>query len=222
MASTNPSSLLAGADRAISCIAIAARGCANCIPIRLVAAAYPSSGKRAKKLKQLNGDLIVTLAEAAYKEEYLRLYEKYVRERHGESKASVEESYKSLISSPMAAISEYRNPGGILVGIGFLDLLPQGLSSVYFAFDPGESKRSLGAYSIYAEAELSLRLGKKYYYLGFWVPGAKKMDYKADFPPFQLAFPPGAKSEENGESPHWEEFSSKRDALRRLGASAHR
>ena len=197
-------------------------GCANCIPLRLSAAVYPSSGRRAKRLRQLNDDLLVTISEARQEEEHLRLYDKYARARHGESGASVEASYKSLLSSPMAAVSEYRNERGTLVGIGFLDMLPFGLSSVYFAFDPDESKRSLGAYSIYAESELCLRLGKKYYYLGFWVPGAKKMDYKADFPPFQLALPSSSGGEENGERPRWEEFRSKEDALRRLAALAHR
>ena len=113
-------------------------GCANCIPLRLSAATYPSSGKRAQRLKRLNEDLVVTIAAATHQEEHLLLYDKYVRKRHGQSGASVEDSYKSLLSSPMAAVSEYRNERGALVGIGFLDLLPFGLSSVYFAFDPDE------------------------------------------------------------------------------------
>jgi arginine-tRNA-protein transferase len=197
-------------------------GCSSCIPIRLSATGYPSSGSRAKRLKRLNGDIVLTISDATYKEEHFRLYDNYIRMRHGGSGASMEESYKGLLSSPMAAVSEYRDSGGNLVGIGFLDVLPFGLSSVYFAFDPAEAKRSLGSYSIYAESELSLRMGKKYYYLGFWVPHAMKMDYKADFPPFQLAFPRMLAGEENVKSLVWEEFRSKADALKRLAALPHR
>ena len=122
----------------------------------------------------------------------------------------------------MAAVSEYRDNSRTLRGIGFLDILPSGLSSVYFAFDPEQGKRSLGSYSIYAESEVSQKMGKAYYYLGFWVPGAKTMDYKADFPPFQLAFPCDPPKQEDGVYSAWKEFKSKDEALGQLSASAHR
>jgi len=71
-------------------------GCSSCIPIRLSAAAYPSSGDRAKRLKRLNGDLVLTISKAIYREEHLRLYDNYIRMRHGGSGDSMKESIKAF------------------------------------------------------------------------------------------------------------------------------
>ena len=65
-------------------------------------------------------------------------------------------------------------------------MLPDGLSTVYYAFEPGEAKRSLGTFSALKEIELCAALGKSWYYLGFFVPGSRKMSYKTRFRPYQL------------------------------------
>lgn len=119
-----------------------------------------------------------------------------------------------MISSPLTAITQYRDAGGKLCGAGIVDILPTGLSSVYFIFDPDEGRRSLGYYSVFIEASLALRMGKPYYYLGFWVPGAPAMDYKADFQPFQIAV--------GKETPAWREFSGKTQALVWLSEASQR
>lgn len=95
--------------------------------------------------------------------------------------------FKDLFSFDSSALVEYRSSSGLLEGLGFIDILPSGYSSVYFIFDPDSSSRSLGYYSVLREAFLALESGRKWYYLGFWVPDSKKMDYKADFSPFQIA-----------------------------------
>lgn len=112
----------------------------------------------------------------------------------------------------MAALAEYRDPAGRLLALGFLDILPAGLSSVYFAWEPEAQKRSLGSFSIIAETRLAASMGLGWYYLGFWVPGARRMDYKADFSPFELALPDPA----TPGSLHWKNFASKEDALESL------
>ena len=74
-----------------------------------------------------------------------------------------------------------------LVGAGWVDLLPDGVSSVYFAFDPDESRRSLGIFSMVEEMRLARALGKQWLYLGFYVPGSPKMVYKGAFRPREFA-----------------------------------
>jgi len=119
-----------------------------------------------------------------------------------------------MIGSPITAITEYRDVTDKLCGAGIVDILPSGLSSVYFIFDPDEGRRSLGYYSVFIEAALALRMGKPFYYLGFWVPGAPKMDYKADFHPLQVAV--------GGSSPDWMEFQGKTQALAWLSTTSQR
>jgi arginine-tRNA-protein transferase len=60
------------------------------------------------------------------------------------------------------------------------------MSTVYFFFDLEESRRSLGTFSALIEIETARRLDLPYYYLGYWVPGCRKMEYKAALGPHEL------------------------------------
>ena len=66
-----------------------------------------------------------------------------------------------------------------------VDHLPQGLSTVYFFFDPAVGRRSLGTYSVLWEIAETRRLGLPYYYLGYWIRECRKMAYKASFQPLE-------------------------------------
>lgn len=187
--------------------------CSRCIPIRIPASRI-SGGKRLSRLLKANSDLSLSIVPSQFNPEHFRLYEKYNKARHPTTEFSGEAGYRDMISSPLTAITQYRDAGGKLCGAGIVDILPTGLSSVYFIFDPDEGRRSLGYYSVFIEASLALRMGKPYYYLGFWVPGAPAMDYKADFQPFQIAV--------GKETPAWREFSGKTQALVWLSEASQR
>lgn len=170
--------------------------CGLCIPIRLDGESFePSRSQR--RLARLNADLSVALLPNDPTPERFELYERYRLARHRRAGASARSSlaerfsdYASfLLESPLSTsmVTDYRLPDGSLAATGYLDLLPGGLSSVYFAFEPSLSSRSLGTWSVLREVELARSLGKRWYYLGFWVPGSPKMDYKARFEPFEYA-----------------------------------
>jgi len=166
-------------------------GCDLCVPIRLDVSTFRPS-RSMKHLDRLNADLGLSLVEAGLAADRFELYRDYSEARHGEDgKTPVTiRSYASfLIASPLDStrITEYRDAEGRLVATGYLDVLPEGLSSVYFAFDPAEGRRSVGTWSVMRELRLAAELGKRWYYLGFWVPGSRKMDYKARFSPFEYA-----------------------------------
>ena len=71
------------------------------------------------------------------------------------------------------------------------DRMNDGLSMVYSFFDPAESHRSLGTLMILDHIERAKRRGLPYLYLGYWVEGSKKMDYKARFLPQERLMPAG-------------------------------
>jgi arginine-tRNA-protein transferase len=164
-------------------------GCCQCLPLRVDANRFiPSKSQR--RVARVNADVEVETSAREYSEERFRLYADYVLSRHGEM--AEHDSYCSfLVDSPVSGfISDYYlTQGGKrrLVANGYLDLMPNGLSSVYFAFDPAFSKRSLGVFSVMKEMEIAQKLGLSWYYLGFWVPQSPKMGYKGNFKPFQLA-----------------------------------
>ncbi len=166
-------------------------GCTRCVPIRLNAATWRPT-KTLLRLDRLNADVSVSLCASEFSEERYLLYANYTMTRHdpGKIRGDSRASYISfLISSPLSTtmITDYRLKDGRLVANGYLDVLQNGISSIYFAFDPAFSKRSLGVWSVKRELELGQSLGKSFYYLGFWVAGSPKMDYKARYHPFEYA-----------------------------------
>jgi arginyl-tRNA--protein-N-Asp/Glu arginylyltransferase len=75
---------------------------------------------------------------------------------------------------------EYHD-GATLSAVCLTDVLNDGLSMVYSFFDPALDKLSLGTYLILDHIRVARELGLPYVYLGYWVPGSPKMDYKAKF-----------------------------------------
>ena len=70
-------------------------------------------------------------------------------------------------------------------------MLSDGLSMVYSFFEPSEVNRSLGTFMILDHIARARRQGVPYVYLGYWIEGSKKMDYKARFLPQQRLAPGG-------------------------------
>lgn len=164
-------------------------GCDACVPIR-VDALHLAPTKSQRRAARANADLSVTLSELEFTEEDFALFGRYLAVRHPGDGASLDEAgYRaSYIESSVAGrLARYRKQDGSLVALGFLDALPDGLSSVYFAFDPAESARSLGVFSVLAECAIARSLGMRWYYLGFWVAGCRKMAYKAGFAPHETS-----------------------------------
>jgi leucyl-tRNA---protein transferase len=75
--------------------------------------------------------------------------------------------------------------------VALTDVLGDGLSMVYSFFDADASARSLGTFMILDHIARARRLGLSYVYLGYWVKGSKKMDYKGRFLPQERLMPEG-------------------------------
>jgi arginine-tRNA-protein transferase len=92
-------------------------------------------------------------------------------------------------------IVEYRRRGpdsfingrgaGELLAVALTDVLGDGLSMVYSYFDSDQRFRSLGTFMILDHIARARRMGLPYVYLGYWVQGSRKMDYKGRFLPQQ-------------------------------------
>ena len=85
-------------------------------------------------------------------------------------------------------IEYYANKNGTLelVSFSLVDLLDDGISMVYSVFNPDFNERSLGTYMIIDHNALALEMKFKFVYLGYWVKGSSKMDYKKRFTPLEV------------------------------------
>jgi arginine-tRNA-protein transferase len=74
----------------------------------------------------------------------------------------------------------------VLVAVSLVDILDDGLSMVYSFYDPDRAQQSVGTYMILDHVRIAQEMNLPYVYLGYWVPGSQKMQYKASFSPLEI------------------------------------
>jgi arginine-tRNA-protein transferase len=102
------------------------------------------------------------------------------------------EPSQPLSTSPAGEARVAANHGsGDLLAVALTDVLSDGLSMVYSFFEPDEATRSLGTLMVLDHIARARRMGLAYVYLGYWVRGSRKMDYKSRFLPQERLTPDG-------------------------------
>ena len=160
------------------------KGCDSCVPIRIVSDHFVMS-KSQKKVWNRNKDLRLVSSPAHFDEEAFQVYEKFTKGRYNSS-ATSEEFLQFLVKTAVDTQMVKYYEGDKMIAVGWLDILNESVSSVYFAFDPEQSRRSLGTYSVLKEIEMCQQLGKPFLHLGFWVQECGAMSYKSKFYPHQF------------------------------------
>jgi arginine-tRNA-protein transferase len=162
--------------------------CRACIAARIPVADFVADRSQ-RRCMHRNADISVEIVAAGYRAEYFDLYRRYLGARHaggGMDDPEPEDFSRFLYTewSPTRFI-ELRL-GSRLLGVAVTDLAASGLSAVYTFYDPDEAARGLGTYAILRQIELARELVLPHVYLGFWIQGHPKMDYKARFRPLEL------------------------------------
>lgn len=70
-----------------------------------------------------------------------------------------------------------------LLAIGVIDIVDEGVSSVYLIWDPEYPQLGLGKVSSMYEIALAQQLGLPFYYMGFYIHTCPKMHYKSAYSP---------------------------------------
>ncbi len=160
-------------------------GCRRCIPIRVDVARFKPS-KSQRRTWRKNQDIRIEHRPLTDTTESYALYERYQRAWHGDQEVSRENYRASLLQSPVTSEMVHYYQGDALVGLGFIDVLPSLVSSVYFVFEPTLKHRRLGVFSILHEIEYCRKRSRPWLYLGYWVPGSRKMVYKGEYLPAEI------------------------------------
>jgi len=158
--------------------------CDACISIRIRADEF-SPSRSQKRVWRRNQDLRIVSHPVFFEEEGFDLYYRYCLWKHG-SETNAHNYQDFLISSAVETVMMRYYDGNRLVGLGWVDILENSLSSVYFAFNPDFAGRSPGVFSVLKEIELCGKMNKPYLHLGFWVEKCPAMSYKTQFKPYQL------------------------------------
>ncbi len=164
------------------------QACCACVPVRIAVAAFrPTRSQR--RTWQKNQDLTIRRVETTFRDEHFDLYVRYQRARHpgGGMDESDPEKYTNFLLTQHVHTNFYEmRLERKLLGIAVADVLSDGLSAVYTFFEPAESKRGLGVYSILLEIAEARSLGRPWLYLGYWIKQSPKMSYKHNFRPLEL------------------------------------
>ena len=172
----------------------ACESCEACVSARVPVAGYPFS-RSEKRVLDRNRDLVRHVVEAEATMEQFELLRRYLMARHAEGGmadmtwpdylAMVEDTPVRTHLIEYRLASEGRGPGD-LVACALVDALADGLSLVYSFYEPNLRRRSLGSFIILDHVVQAGLHGIPYVYLGYWVQGSPKMDYKARFRPVEV------------------------------------
>jgi len=172
----------------------ACENCRECQSLRIRTWEF-SSSQSFRRLIRANSDIRRYHRESIATQEQFELLHIYLNSRHNGGGMSDMDfiRYEMMVEecSAETEIIEYRSSQNRLIACVLIDRLIDGLSMVYSFFDPEEKKRSLGNLMILDHIERCQQLDLAYLYLGYWVEGSPKMDYKSRFKPCELLGPEG-------------------------------
>jgi len=161
--------------------------CQECVPVRLDVANFQANRSQRRSWKR-HMNLVVTLHPLEDRAEYFCLYQRYqyARHRDGGMDNDDQEQYRSFLlqSHVDSMLVEFRD-NGILRMVSIIDVLTDGVSSVYTFYEPDISGSSFGTFNVLWQIELCRKLQLPNLYLGYWIKHSQKMAYKANFQPLQ-------------------------------------
>lgn len=161
--------------------------CQACVPLRILAQQFAANRTQKRAWKQ-HAHLEATLHPLQDNPEYYQLYQRYQRARHkdGGMDNDDRESYQNFLlqSHVDSLLVEFREQG-VLRMVSVIDLLSDGLSSVYTFYEPDLPHARLGVYNVLWQIELCRKLGLDFVYLGYWIENSRKMAYKTQYQPAQ-------------------------------------
>ena len=168
--------------------------CQACVSVRVVATEFRPSSTQKRDIKR-NRDLVVTECRPWATDEQFELLTKYLSVRHPDGGMSTmdELDYADMVEhTPVTStLVEYREPTetgepGKLVGACLTDRQGDGLSMIYSFYDPDhEGRAGLGNFVILDHIQRAARSGLPYVYLGYWVEGSPRMQYKVRYRPLE-------------------------------------
>ena len=164
-------------------------GCRACVSARVRVGAFVPS-RSLKRVIGRNSGVSVRVMPALARPDHYALFERYLEARHadGAMAGMGREGYGALVeeSAVETRLAEFRSPGGCLYGVCVFDVVADGLSAVYSFYEPLRVKDSPGTYMILRLLGETRSRALSYLYLGYWIDGCDKMDYKARFRPLEV------------------------------------
>ncbi len=166
-------------------------GCNECKSIRINVNEYKYTKSQRKAIRR-NSDTQIIIQKPTLTKAHINLYNKY--HKHKEQKDSwkfrtisqreYQENFVDGANDFGKEVLYIKDEK--LIGVDLIDILEDGISSIYFYYDPDYDRLSLGVYSLLYQINLAKTLEVDWIYLGYWVEGCKAFAYKPKFQPQEI------------------------------------
>ncbi len=170
--------------------------CAACQSLRVdVARFQPDRSQR--RVSRVNENIVRRrIARPGVTPEALDLFQRFhayrARTRGWPWRSEDPDSFhESFVANPFPTEEWRYDLDGALVGLGYVDALPVGLSAIYFVYDPDQAQRGLGTWNILNLIAEARARGLPHVYLGYHVADCLSLTYKARFRPYEVLRPDG-------------------------------
>lgn len=168
--------------------------CSACKSARIPVAEF-TAGKSQRRTRRRNQDLLRIACPPEATPEQYALLSRYLDARHADGDMAGMDffDYAGMVEegAQRTELVEYRDQHGALVAAVLVDRLNDGYSLVYSFYEPDLEGSGLGAFMILDHIDRAREAGLDYVYLGYWVQGSPKMDYKARYKPLEILEPTG-------------------------------
>jgi arginine-tRNA-protein transferase len=166
--------------------------CTLCRSLRVPVATFAPDRSQRRAAAANDGDVSLVIGAPSVTRAKLDLYDRFhafQHERvgwpdHGRGRAA--DYAESFVEHPFPTEEWCYYRGNKLVGVGYVDALPEGLSAIYFFHDPAERRRSLGTYNVLRVLREAEARGVPHVYLGYHVEGCRSLEYKGRFRPNEV------------------------------------
>ena len=168
------------------------RACTACQSLRVVVDRFQPDRSQRRVRQRNEAEVRLHIASPSATRAKLDLYDRY-HAFQSEAKGWPDHdprdavSYiNSFVENPFPTQEWCYYLGNRLVGVGYVDDLPGGLSAIYFFYEPTERHRSLGTWNVLNVIGEAARRRLPHVYLGYYVTGCRSMAYKARYVPNQV------------------------------------
>ncbi|MEA1917084.1 MAG: arginyltransferase [Campylobacterota bacterium] len=166
-------------------------GCSSCESVKVNVDEFKFTKSKRRIIKK-NSHIRVVVQKPVMSKHHLALFDKYHKfkghQRDWDYKKTTSQNY---FYSFVDGANEFGYEvlyldGDKLIGVDLIDILPTGISSIYFYYDTDYLHLSLGHYSLYQQIKIAKRYRLKWIYLGYYVKDCQSLEYKSSYQPQEV------------------------------------
>lgn len=166
-------------------------GCIECQSLRVDTRAFLPNRSQRRNARLNQGFVRLQISEPEVDEATVELHRRFHANRElargwPRQFIDAESITEAFVDNPFPTEQWRYYLDGQLVGIGYVDATPSGLSAIYFVHEPALARRGLGTWNVLQLIDEARRRELPHVYLGYWVRDCQSLSYKANFFPHEI------------------------------------